>query len=90
MVLSTRKWSNEVTRIGKKRKNGWLKACLIEYSFLKVQDLWQAYYQILLIILLKEFTIKCKYGNGNKKCENCRSKYEDCECFIVYVNFKMI
>ena len=32
--------------------------------------------------------IKCKYGNSNKKCENCRSKYEDCECFIVYVNFK--
>ena len=26
-----------------------------EYNLLIVQDLWQAYYQILLIILLKEF-----------------------------------
>ena len=28
---------------------------LIDYSLLIAQDLWQAHYQILLIILLKEF-----------------------------------
>ena len=28
---------------------------LKDYNFLKTQDLWQAHYQILLIILLKEF-----------------------------------
>ena len=32
--------------------------------------------------------IKCKYGNGNKKCETCGIKYEICDCFLEYTNFK--
>ena len=31
------------------------KTCLANYSLLMVEDLWQVHYQILLIILLKEF-----------------------------------
>ena len=31
------------------------KTCLPYYNLLIVQDLWQAYYQILSIIFLKEF-----------------------------------
>ena len=31
------------------------KASLTNFNFLIVQDLWQAYYQIFLMILLKEF-----------------------------------
>ena len=43
-----------------------------EYNLLIVQDLWQAYYQILLIILLKEF-IKVNVNKDTviKKCETC-------------------
>ena len=49
----------------------------------------QAYYQILSIILLKEF-IKL---NVNlylliKKCKTCRIKYKDCECSLEYVSVK--
>ena len=32
------------------------KKYLIYYNLLKVQDLWQAHYQILSVIILKEFT----------------------------------
>ena len=32
--------------------------------------------------------IKCKYGHDNKKCETCRIKYKNCECFLEYENFK--
>ena len=33
---------------------------LIDYNLLIAQDLWQAHYQILLIILLKELKNECK------------------------------
>ena len=32
--------------------------------------------------------IKCKDGHDNKKCETCRIKYKDFECFLEYTNFK--
>ena len=32
--------------------------------------------------------IKCKYGHDDKKCENCRIKYNYCNCFLEYTNFK--
>ena len=31
--------------------------------------------------------IECKYGHDNKKCETCRIKYKDCECFLGYKSF---
>ena len=38
------------------------------YNLLIAQDLWQAHYQSLPIIFLKEFIkIKCKYGHNDKK-----------------------
>ena len=38
---------------------------------------------------MKEFCkIKCKYGHDNKKCETCEIKYQNCECFLEYTNFK--
>ena len=32
--------------------------------------------------------IKCKYGHEKKKCETCRIKYKDCECWLEYTNVK--
>ena len=32
--------------------------------------------------------IKCKYRYDNEKCEMYRITYKDCECWIVYPNFK--
>ena len=49
------------------------------------QDLCQAHYQILSIIFLKKIhKVKCKYGHGGTKCETCRIKYKDCDCFLEY------
>ena len=31
---------------------------------------------------------KCKYEHDDKKCETCRIKYKDCDCFLEYTNFK--
>ena len=54
-----------------------------------MQDLCQALYQILLIVLLKEFRKpKCKYGFDDKKCEIFRFKYKNCECCVEYTSFK--
>ena len=54
-----------------------------------MQGLWQAHYQILLIIYLKEFIeLKCKLGHNDKKCETCGIKYKYCNCFPEYTNFK--
>ena len=41
----------ELLKMGKKSQ----KPYLTDYNLLIVQDLWQAHYQVLLIILLKEF-----------------------------------
>ena len=32
--------------------------------------------------------IKCKFGHGDKKCENCGIKYKYCDFFLEYSNFK--
>ena len=32
--------------------------------------------------------IKCKFGHGIKKCETCRIKYNYCDCFLEYTDFK--
>ena len=31
---------------------------------------------------------KCKFRHDNKKCETCRIKYKNCNCFLEYKNFK--
>ena len=46
-----KKISQELIKIEKKLQKLYLRDC----SLLTTQDLWQAHYQILLIILLKEF-----------------------------------
>ena len=56
------------------------KIYLTYYNLFIAQDLWQAYYQILLILLLKEF-IKL-----NAKL--ILFKYKDYDCFLKYTNFK--
>ena len=57
-------------------------------QFMIVQDLWQAHYQIFLIIYLKEIIeLKRKYGHNDKKCETCGFKYKYCDCFLEYTNF---
>ena len=58
--------------------------CFTDYYLLIVQDLSQAHYQILLIILLKEY----KYGHQDNKCGTCRIKYKDFECCLEYTNVK--
>ena len=55
------------------------------------QDLWQAHFQSLLIVLLRKLTanrIKCQYGHDNAKCETCGIKYKDCECCLEYKTSK--
>ena len=37
---------------------------------------------------LSEGIHKCKYGHNDKKCETCRIKYNYCDCFLEYINFK--
>ena len=32
--------------------------------------------------------IKCKYGDNDKKCKNCRVKYKYCNSFVEYKNIK--
>ena len=32
--------------------------------------------------------IKCKFGQGVRKCETCGIKYQYCDCFLEYTNFK--
>ena len=34
----------------------------------------------------KIHNIKCKYGHDDKKCENCRIKYKNCQCCLEYIN----
>ena len=64
---------------------------LTNYNLLTAQNLWQAHYQILSIISLKEF-LKLninEYRHGEKKCETCGIKYKDdalIECKCLYCN----
>ena len=65
------------------------KPYLADFNLMIVQDLWQAHYQILLIVLLKEFRKpKCKYGFDDKKCEIFRFKDKNCECCVEYTSVK--
>ena len=32
--------------------------------------------------------IKCEFGHNNKKCQTCGIKYNYCNCFLEYINFK--
>ena len=53
------------------------------------QDLWQAHYQILSIIFLKEFIkLNVNTDTTKKKYKNCGIKYKYCDCFFEYINFK--
>ena len=65
------------------------KIYLRHYNLLIAHNLWQANYQILSIIFLKEF-IKLNVNKDTmvKKCENCGIKYKYFDCFLEYVNFK--
>ena len=61
------------------------------YNLLIAQYLWQGHYQILLIMLLKEFIkLKCKFEHNDKKCNTCRNKYKNYECFFEYTNKNLI
>ena len=78
----------------KKMENKLQQIYFTYYNLLIVQDLWQANYQILSIILLKEFTvfhsIKCKYRHDNKKWHPRGIKYRHCDCFLGIQILKMI
>ena len=32
--------------------------------------------------------LNCKFGHDGKKCETCGIKYNHCDCFLEYENFK--
>ena len=51
------------------------KIYLTYYNLLIVQDLWQAHYQILSIIFLKEFIELNVNTDMMIKCDTCRTKY---------------
>ena len=59
-----------------------------------MQDLWQAYYRILLIILKLNKFMKLNVNSdtmrrNHKKFEACRIKYKDCDCFLAIAFFDM-
>ena len=78
----------EVTRTDEKEKKS-QELHPTDYNLLIAQDLWQAHYQILYIILLKGIhKIKCKYRHDNKQREKCGIKCKDCKCCLEYKNIK--
>ena len=52
------------------------------------QGLWQAHYQILSIIFLKEFIELNVNTDMMIKCDTCRTKYQYCDCFLEHTHFK--
>ena len=59
------------------------------YNLLTAQDLWQAHYQIVSIIFLKE--VIELHGNTDTMIKNMklsRTKYKYCNCFLEYADFK--
>ena len=64
------------------------KLYLTYYNLLIAQDLWQAHYQILSIIFMKEFISNANMDAIIKKCETCGIKYKYCDCFLEYADFK--
>ena len=61
---------------------------LTYYSLLIVQDLWQAHYQILSIIFLKEFIELNVNSDTLIKNVTREIKYKYCGCFLGHLNFK--
>ena len=70
-------------------------------SLLRAQDLWQAHYQVLSIIFLKEWielnenSIKNKkndkkWDKKQKNVELCIIRYNDCDFFLNIQTLKMI
>ena len=59
------------------------------YNLLIAQDLWQAQYQILSIVFLKEFIkLKVNLNVMMKSAKTCRIKCEHCDCFLDNTSFK--
>ena len=59
------------------------------YNLLIAPDLWQANYQILSIIFLKEFReLNVNTNTIIKKCGTCRIKYKYCDFFPEYTKIK--
>ena len=71
-----------------KREKKLQKPYLTNQNLLTAQDLWQAHYQILLIILLRKFIKLNTKMNRQKKCEAFGIKDKDCECCLIYANVK--
>ena len=61
---------------------------LTNCNLLIAQGLWQAYFQMLLIILQKKFIKSNVNIHMIIKCETCRIKYKDCECCLEYTIVK--
>ena len=80
----------EVTKLIKKVKKS-QNLYLTDDNLLKVQDLWQAHYQILLIILWNEF--KKLNGNANTMIKNVKLEESNTKTVSAFLNiqtFKMI
>ena len=64
------------------------KIYLTYYNLLIAQDLWQAHYQILSIIFLKEFVESNENSDMMIKIVKRGIKYKHWDCFLEYTNFK--
>ena len=65
--------------MGKKSQELYLK----DYNSLTAQDLWQPYYQIFLIILLKEFIeLNVNTSTMIKKCKIVKSNTKTLSAFL--------
>ena len=71
-----------------KAEKKYQKLYLIDYNLLIAQDLRQANYQILLIILQKEFIELNVNMDMTKKCETWWIKYKNCEYFLECTDLK--
>ena len=76
----------KLTRID---KNGEEITKSLSYSLLRARNMWQAHYQILSIIFVKEFIkLNEKYAHDDRKCETCWITFKKCDCFLDYTNRK--
>ena len=59
------------------------------YNLLILHNLWEAHYQILSIIFLKEFIeLNVNLDMMIKKCQTYGIRNKYCDCFLEYINFK--
>ena len=66
------------------------KPYLIDYSLLIAQDFWRAYYQILLIILLKEFIkLNANMGVMIKRLTINTIELKDKDFDVIYVKHEL-